>query len=392
MEPRLLLSLSPALGGSGTPVEVEPAAVLWQRGAVAVCEAAGRSEPVHDLLAALEDRLRAAGAGARAVGFLAYEYGAVLDPLVTVSPGPRPLPDAWWAVLRPRSTRRAQAPGAWRRPPGETPASVSLDDAAFAVGVERIRGAIAAGDYYQVNLTRRWAVALGGSPAALFVALCGSRPPRFASFLADRRQGWSVLCLSPELLLRRRADGVETRPIKGTRPHGRRQPGAIVRALRSSEKDMAELAMIVDLERNDLNRVYRPGSVRVTRRAGGLHTRDVVHVEAHVIGRLVPGIGLRDMLAAVLPGGSVTGAPKLAACAAIARLEPVPRSVYCGALGVIRAGGDLTLALPIRTGYAVAGRLHFHSGCGIVWDSEAAAEERESRAKVRSWMRALGMR
>jgi anthranilate/para-aminobenzoate synthase component I len=111
-----------------------------------------------------------------------------------------------------------------------------------------------------------------------------------------------------------------------------------------------------------------------------------------VVGVRAPAATLRDVLAAVFPGGSVTGAPKLAACAAIARLEPVPRSVYCGALGVIRAGGDLTLALPIRTGYAVAGELHFHAGCGIVWDSDAGAEERESRAKVRSWMRALGVR
>ena len=392
MGPRLLLSLPPALGGTGAPVEAEPAAVLWQRDGAAVCEEAGRSEPVRDLLTALEERLRAAGAGARAIGFLSYEYGGELDPLVAATPGARPLPDAWWAVLRPRGTRRASAAGVWRRPRAEAPAAVSLDDAAFAAGVARIRDAIAAGDYYQVNLTRRWTVDLPGDPLSLFTALRGARPPRYATFLADRRQGWSVLCLSPELLLRQHGGRLETRPIKGTRPLGRRGPRAPLRDLRGSEKDAAELAMIVDLVRHDLNRVCLPGSVRVLRRAGALLTRDVVHLEARVVGVRAPGATLRDVLAAALPGGSVTGAPKLAACAAIARLEPVPRSVYCGALGVLRAGGDLTLALPIRTGYAVGGTLHFHAGCGIVWDSDAAAEERESRAKVRSWMATLGVR
>jgi anthranilate/para-aminobenzoate synthase component I len=392
MAPRLLLSLPPALGGTGAPAEAEPASVLWQRGAAVVCEEAGRSEPVQDLLTAIEDRLRTAGAGARAVGFLSYEHGAALDPLVSVAPGARPLPDAWWAVLAPRTARPAPTPRRWRRPAAGAAVACSLDDAAFAAGVVRVRAGIAAGDCYQVNLTRRWSVPLSGDPLSLFTALCGPWPPRYATFLADRRQGWAVLCLSPELLLRRRGDRLESRPIKGTRPLGRRGPHAPLRDLRGSEKDAAELAMIVDLVRHDLNRVCLPGSVRVARRAGGLATRDVVHLEARVVGRQAPGTPLREVLAAVFPGGSVTGAPKLAACAAISRLEPVPRSVYCGALGVIGAGGDLELALPIRTGYAAAGTLHFHAGCGIVWDSDAAAEERESLAKVRSWMRALGVR
>ena len=392
MRPRLLLSLSPAFGGTGVAAEAEPAAVVWQRGGSAFCDEAGRCEPVPDLTEALEDRLRTAGAGARAVGFFAYEYGAVLEPLVAHPAGPRPLPDAWWAVLRPRSSTVAAAPAAWRRPPGGMPASVSLDDVAFSAGVEHIRGAIAAGDYYQVNLTRRWTTAFTGSPRALFAELRGPHPPRFAGLIEDRAQGWSILCLSPELLLRRRGDRLETRPIKGTRPLGRQDPIAIGRRLRSSEKDSAELAMIVDLERNDLNRICLPGSVRVVRRAASLHTRDVVHLEARVAGHAARDLSLRDLLAAMLPGGSVTGAPKIAACQAIARLEPVARSVYCGALGVIRPGGDLTLALPIRTGYAVGGELHFHAGCGIVWDSDAVAEELESRAKVRSWMRTLGVK
>jgi len=197
------------------------------------------------------------------------------------------------------------------------------------------------------------------------------------------------VCLSPELLIRRTGDRLQTRPIKGTLPRDGRSPAAVAAELRRSAKDTAELAMIVDLERNDLNRLCRPGSVRVARREVALATRDVVHLESWVEGRIEDGTTLRALLAAVLPGGSVTGAPKIAACRAIAELEPVPRSVYCGALGELHADGDLTLALPIRTGYAAGGALHFHAGCGIVSDSDAGAEERESRAKARSWLAAL---
>jgi anthranilate/para-aminobenzoate synthase component I len=325
------------------------------------------------------------------VGYFGFEHAARLDPTIAVPQGARPLPDAWWAVLEPRSrgTLPAAVGGGVRRRPVDL--EVSLDADAFKGGVEAIRDRIAAGEVYQVNLTRRWSTPARHDPAALFLRLLGRRAPRFATYLEDREQGWAVLCLSPELLLGRRGDRVETRPIKGTRPlHRRGDAGRQLRGLRRSGKDRAELAMIVDLERNDLGRVCRPGTVRVERAAASLETLDVVHLEARVVGRLEPQVGLVGLLEAVLPGGSVTGAPKVAACQVIAALEPVPRSVYCGAIGILRGDGDLTLALAIRTAYQVGGQLHFHAGCGVVWDSDPAAEERESRAKVRSFLRELG--
>jgi para-aminobenzoate synthetase component I len=333
--------------------------------------------------------LRATGPGARAVGFLGYELAPVLDPLLRIPAGVRRLPDAWWAVLPARLGGWAVAPERPFRAAGEP--SVSLTDEAFRAGVEAVRASIGAGDVYQVNLTRRWRTPCAGDSLALFERLRRPHPPAFATFLEDRAQGWAVLCLSPELLVRRRGARLETRPIKGTRPRGA-TAGDDARAsaeLAASRKDAAELAMIVDLERNDLNRVCRPGSVRVRAAGRPLATADVVHREAVVVGELEPGLSWDAILRALFPGGSVTGAPKLAACAAIAALEPVPRSVYCGALGVIRASGDGTLAMPIRTGTVAAGELSFHAGCGIVHDSEAGAEERESRAKVASWFAAL---
>jgi len=370
-------------------VAVEPEAVLWQRDSGAFIETRRGRAAIDDLVSSLERCLATSPAGARAIGFFGYEYAAALDAALPRPGSARTLPDAWWALLPPRPSCRPVAAPPWRARRRGGDLAVSLDDEQFRRGVERIRAAISAGDYFQVDLTRRWSVSSTASPLSLFAHLRGAVPPRFATFLADVAQGWAVCCLSPELLLRRAGETVETRPIKGTRPRDRRPPAAVGRELRASAKDAAELAMIVDLERNDLNRVCTPGSVRVVSRAATLATRDVVHLEARIQGRLELGVDLRELLGALLPGGSVTGAPKIAACHAIAALEPVARSVYCGALGVIRAGGDLTLALPIRTGYAADGVIHFHSGCGIVADSDAAAEVRESRAKVRSWLRAL---
>jgi anthranilate/para-aminobenzoate synthase component I len=386
MPNRVRLALSRTLGGPTHLVEVDPRCVLWARSGALQLEGTLSASDGLSLVDALEWELAAAGPGAWAVGFFAYEFAPALDPLVAVPTGDRVLPDAWWAVI---SRRTAMLGAAQPSPCRRTgPMEVSLDAATFMAGVETIRAGIAAGSYYQVNFTRRWQTRLAGDAAGLFAALCRPLPPRFAAFLEDREQGWSVLCLSPELFVSRRGNALATRPIKGTRPRTA-DVAAAQRELAASEKDAAELAMIVDLERNDLNRLSVPGSVHVRFPSRALVTADVVHREATVVGRLAPGIGWCEVLTALLPGGSVTGTPKLAACQAIAALEPVPRSVYCGALGVLRANGDGVLALPVRTGYAAGGSLWFHAGSGITWDSNPADEEAESRAKVRRWFEVL---
>lgn len=387
---RVALLLPPALGGDRVLRAVDPAAVVWQRDGRVWAEGPAEIRESSDLIAALEEELQRAGRGARAVGFLGYEFATTLDPGVALPPGRPPLPEAWWVILTPSAMAAGDQlrPGAWLADPGAV--QFSLDDAAFRRGVEAIRAGIAAGDVYQVNLTRRFSLPLSGDPAALFAALLPPAPPTYACYLADRQQGWAVLCLSPELLLRRSGGWVETRPIKGTvalSPQPR-QRAVVRRRLAHSAKDLAELAMIVDVERNDLNRVCEPSSVRVATARRILSTISVMHQYAAITGRLRQGEGWRSLLAAMLPGGSVTGAPKLAACSFIATLEPVPRSVYCGALGVLQRERGV-LALPIRTGYVTAGMLHLHAGCGIVWDSEPAAEEVESRAKAARWFEVL---
>ena len=189
---------------------------------------------------------------------------------------------------------------------------------------------------------------------------------------------------SPELFLARRGRRLWTMPIKGTRPEGR------AAELERSEKDAAEHVMIVDLERNDLSRVCEPGTVRwpelmATRKLAG-----VEHMVSTVEGTLREGVGLAEILEATFPGGSVTGAPKIAAVDLIAELEPVGRGASMGALGWVRGNGDFELALTIRTFAVADGRIHFWVGGGVVWDSDPAAEVEESWTKARPLFRAIG--
>ena len=186
---------------------------------------------------------------------------------------------------------------------------------------------------------------------------------------------------SPELFLARRGRRVWTAPIKGTRPLGEHVEG---------EKDAAEHVMIVDLERNDLSRVCEPGSVRWPELMVERELAGVTHLVSTVEGTLREEVGLAELLAATFPGGSVTGAPKIAALDLIAALEPVGRGASMGALGVVRGNGDLDLALTIRTFAIAEDRIHLWVGGGIVWDSEPEAEIEESWTKARPLLAAIG--
>jgi para-aminobenzoate synthetase component 1 len=189
---------------------------------------------------------------------------------------------------------------------------------------------------------------------------------------------------SPELFLARRGDRIRTMPIKGTRPRG----GAA--ELRASEKDAAEHVMIVDLERNDLSRVCEPATVRWPELMATHELAGVEHMVSTVEGTLRPGVGLAEILRATFPGGSVTGAPKIAAVDLIAELEPVGRGASMGALGRVYGNGDFDLALTIRTFAVADDTIHLWVGGGIVWDSDSAAEVEESWTKARPLLTAIG--
>jgi para-aminobenzoate synthetase component 1 len=261
--------------------------------------------------------------------------------------------------------------------------------AEYGLAVEAVRGAIAVGDVYQVNLVQHLSAPFTGDPAALASRLRALTRTSGLPFADDawrvlRGDAWAIVSASPELFLARRGDRVWTMPIKGTRPIGGRAE------LRASAKDAAEHVMIVDLERNDLSRVCRAGTVRWPELLAPRRLAGVEHLVSTVEGQLRPGVGLADLLEATFPGGSVTGAPKIAAVDLIADLEPVGRGASMGALGRVHGNGDVELALTIRTFAVVDGRVHLWVGGGVVWDSDPVDEVEESLTKAAPLLHAVG--
>ncbi|MGH3006786.1 MAG: anthranilate synthase component I family protein [Gaiellaceae bacterium] len=254
---------------------------------------------------------------------------------------------------------------------GEWRPTWSEEDYAAAIG--SVKGAIARGDVYQVNLVQHLSAPFEGDPTGLAESLAPLRPLHAEPLAGD---GWTIVSASPELFLARRGRRVWTMPIKGTRPAG------AAGELHESEKDAAEHVMIVDLERNDLSRVCEPGSVRWPELMAERPLAGVTHLVSTVEGRLREGVGLAELLRATFPGGSVTGAPKISALDHIASLEPVGRGASMGALGRVHPSGDLDLALTIRTFAVADGRIHLWVGGGIVWDSDPAEEIEESWVKA----------
>ncbi len=253
--------------------------------------------------------------------------------------------------------------------------------AEYGAAVSAVRSAIARGDVYQVNLVQHLAAPFRGDPSALAARLAPFRPIHPRPFRGD---GWTVVSASPELFLARRGSRVWTCPIKGTRPAGR---GGVLAA---SPKDAAEHVMIVDLERNDLSRVCEPGTVRWPELMTIQPLAGVEHMVSTVEGTLRDGVGMAGLLEATFPGGSITGAPKIAAVDLIAALEPVGRGASMGAVGRVHGNGDLELALTIRTFAVADGRIHLWVGGGVVWDSDPAGEVEESWVKARPLLAAIG--
>jgi len=337
-----------------------------------------------DAFRRIEDWLNAQGFfrsdGEEHVADLYLGYGLSQAIRRSVTPAPRePCPALPLAACRVREAGRAvqvaAGPceiGAWEQ---------TWTAAEYRLAVDEVRGAIARGDVYQVNLVQHLAAPFSGDAGALATRLSPMRPRHPAPFVTEE---WAVVSASPELFLARRSDRVWTMPIKGTRPLG---AGA---ELRESEKDAAEHVMIVDLERNDLSRVCKPGTVHWPALMATRELAGVEHMVSTVEGELQEGIGLAAILHATFPGGPVTGAPQIAAIDLIADLEPVGRGASMGALGTVYPNGDFDLTLTIRTFAVADDALHLWVGGGVVWDSDPAMEVEESWTKARPLLAAIG--
>ncbi len=368
------------------------------------------------------------------VGFLGYDIGAVLERLPALAPADQDLPPLRlalhdWVVAWDRRTGHAWIggraldgdgrrlarrlddvharltspgrPGAGQpeaMPAGPLIFHSGLDRRAYQAGVTAIREHIARGDLYQANLTRRLETPFDGDPWPLYRRLRTGDPSLFSAYLelgSGQLTGRprALLSASPEPFLSVDATGaVKTDPIKGTRPRGRDAAAdrALARDLLSSAKDRAENVMIVDVLRNDLGRVCRPGSVRVPRLCRLERTAAVQHLVSTVTGVLAPGRDAFDLLAASFPGGSITGAPKIRAMEILEGLEPVRRGPYTGAIGWIGPDGAMQTSIVIRTFVADGLRLTLHVGGGITWKSDPAAEWEETVTKARGPLGAIG--
>jgi para-aminobenzoate synthetase component 1 len=372
------------------------------------------------------------------VGFIGYDVGAVLERLPAIAPADQDLPPLRlalhdWVVAWDRRTGHAwlggrALDGDGRRlarrlddvharlsssphhVPDPTPSRAAdraddalvfrsgLTRAAYEARVERIRDHIARGDIYQANLTRRLETAFDGDPWDLYRRLRTGDPSLFSAYLAlgpGQLTGKprALLSASPEPFLSVDAEGVvKTDPIKGTRPRGRDpvEDRALARELLASAKDRAENVMIVDVLRNDLGRVCRPGSVRVPRLCRLERTAAVQHLVSTVTGVLADGRDAFDLLAASFPGGSITGAPKIRAMEILEGLEPIRRGPYTGMLGWIGPDGAMQSSILIRTFVADGRRLTLHVGGGITWKSDPAAEWDETVVKARGPLQAIG--
>ena len=254
-------------------------------------------------------------------------------------------------------------------------------EADFCASVEQIKSYIALGDVYQVNLSRRRDAFFDGVLVDLYQALRKGNPAPYSGFFNSEEV--KLISTSPEQFLKKSKDDLVTRPIKGTRPRGKTQAEdhLLAKDLELSEKDRAELLMIIDLERNDLGRIAEYGSVSANTEYNIEYYKSVMHATAEVKARLSPGHDVFDAIHSMFPGGSITGAPKIKAMEIIDQLEKHRRGLYCGSFGYIGFNQDSEFNISIRTLQFVKDRLYYNVGSGIVWDSDPKAEYMETAAK-----------
>ncbi|MBU6299017.1 MAG: aminodeoxychorismate synthase component I [Alphaproteobacteria bacterium] len=347
-----------------------------------------RADASDEVAAALEAIEAATAAGQYVAGYFSYELGYVLEArLRPLMPSNRAVPLLWFgrfempqvaedtgAALAARSAGRAYA----------GPLTHEWDAAAYRRRFDRVRGLIAAGDFYQANLTFRSRFGFVGDPLTLYCALREYSAARYGAYIDDGER--QILSLSPELFFELATHGgVTVRPMKGTAARGADSVSdAEARArLAASAKDRAENLMIVDLLRNDLGRIAEVGSVGVS----GLfdvETYPTLHqMVSTVTARLKHGAGAGEIVRALFPCGSITGAPKIRAMEAIAELEQSPRGVYCGAIGYFAPDGSARFNVAIRTLTISGNRGELGLGGAVVQDSRCDAEYAECLLKAR---------
>ncbi|MBD8038641.1 anthranilate synthase component I family protein [Solibacillus sp. A46] len=273
----------------------------------------------------------------------------------------------------------------------ETELQVSFKGAAFEAAVRKIQHYIGQGDVFQVNLSVRQAKKLSAEPITMYEAVRSFNPSPYMAYIESEH--FTIVSGSPELLVKRKGNELSTRPIAGTRPRGesKEQDLALANELIQHEKERAEHVMLVDLERNDLGRVSKYGTVEVNEFMVIEHYSHVMHIVSNVRGEIAEGKTNADVIRAMFPGGTITGAPKIRTMEIIEELEPVRRGLYTGSIGWIGYTGDLELNIVIRTAYIQDGIVYIQAGAGIVIDSIPENEFIESMNKAKAMWQAKAM-
>ena len=321
---------------------------------------------------------QASDTGLHAVGFVAYEAAHSLNPDLPPLDGVEGMPLAWFALFLHRRPARA-----YEGVPVDDGTRIdlvpTLDQAAHAAAVGRIREYIAAGDCYQVNYTFPMTAGFSGDPLSLYRRICQGQKAPFSAYIDTGR--FTIISASPELFFSLRSGVITARPMKGTARRGRwwSEDRKMAALLRDNPKERAENLMIVDLIRNDLGVVAKTGTVHVDSLFDLETYPTVLQMTSTVSARLRSGVGVAEIFRALFPCGSVTGAPKRRAMEIIHELEPTPRGAYCGAIGYISPDREARFSVAIRTLTLdrTVGTLTLGVGSGITWDASAEAEYRE---------------
>lgn len=260
---------------------------------------------------------------------------------------------------------------------------------AYINAIKQVQRYIASGDIYQANLSQRLTIDFKGDPLSFYSRLRRINPAQFGTFL--NYGDFQIISNSPERLLKIYDDVAETGPIKGTKPRGKNPEDdkIFIKELKTSHKELAEHIMIVDLERNDLGKICKYGSIKV-KPLQKVHTYETLHhMVSTVRGKVRENISPVDCLKSCFPGGSVTGAPKIRAMEIIEELEPTPRGIYTGAIGYIDFSGNMDMSMAIRTGVIKDKQLYLSVGGGIVADSKPEEEYKETMLKASAFLKTI---
>jgi aminodeoxychorismate synthase component I len=345
-----------------------------------------RADRLSEVLDAVAEADRASTRGMWVVGFVAYEAAAGLNPDLprSVTAGERDLPLVWFgisrqapqfgALVRPRS---GYSVGDW---------TFAWEAAEYGAAFDEVKRAIGAGDTYQCNLTTLLTTSFDGCAESFYADLSAAQGAKYSAYVDLGRD--VIASASPELFFQWKGQMVHTRPMKGTAPRGttRAEDAQRVRSLLASEKERAENIIVVDLLRNDLSRIAVPGTVRVPALLTPERFTTVWQLTSEVSAQLLPHAGLVDVLQALFPCGSVTGAPKISTMELIQRVEKRQRGVYCGCIGVLAPIGHTPRAqfsVAIRTARIdrLKGHCEYGVGGGITWQSDRRAEYAELETK-----------